>query len=161
MIRKFLLALAALTLAGAAQAALYNVTGSFDANPGVDVLTGTFSFDDTEVAQGGFDGQFTLTSLDFTFLGDSFTLADATDAYVQFEGGSLTGPNGLFSTSGGELALQSFFGSSGFTFAPLRGDEALGTLVLTAANTVPEPLSLALVLGGLGAAALGSRRRRA
>ena len=161
MIRKSLLALAALTLAGAAQASLYTVTGSFDANAGVDVLTGSFEFDDAEVAAGGFDGPFTLTALNFSFLGESFTLADATDPYVQFDGGTLTGPNGLFTTSGGTLSLQSFFSSANFTFSPLRGDDQLGTLVITAANTVPEPVSLALVMGGLGAAALGSRRRRA
>ena len=161
MIRKSLLALAALTLAGAAQASLYTVTGSFDANASVDVLTGSFEFDDAEVAAGGFDGPFTLTTLNFSFLGESFTLADATDPYVQFDGGTLTGPNGLFTTSSGTLSLQSFFSSANFTFAPLRGDEQLGTLVISAANTVPEPVSLALVLGGLGAAALGSRRRRA
>lgn len=162
MMRKSLLALAALTLAGAAQASLYTVTGSFDSNPGVDVLTGSFETDDAEVAAGGFDGAFTLTALNFSFLGESFTLADATDPYVQFDGGSITGPNGLFTTSGGTLALQSFFGSSSFTFAPLRGDEQLGTLtVATAANHVPEPASLALVLGSLGAVGLASRRRKA
>jgi hypothetical protein len=161
MIRKSLLALAALTLAGAAQASLYTVTGSFDANASVDVLSGSFEFDDAEVAAGGFDGAFTLTALNFSFLGESFTLADATDPYVQFDGGTLTGPNGLFTTAGGTLALQSFFSSANFTFSPLRGDDQLGTLVITAANTVPEPVSLALVLGGLGAATLGSRRRRA
>lgn len=161
MIRKTLLALAALTLAGAAQAALYNVTGSFDSDTSVDVLTGTFDFSDAEVATGGFDGQFALTSLSITFMGETFTLADATDAYVQFEGGFITGPNGAFNTAGGVLSLQSFFSSSAFTFAPTLGNEALGTLVLTQAATVPEPLSLALVLGGLGAASLASRRRKA
>lgn len=162
MIRKTLLALAALTLAGAAQASLYTVTGSFDSNSSVDVLTGTFETDDAEVAAGGFDGQFTLTSLNFSFLGESFTLADATDPYVQFDGGSITGPNGLFTTAGGTLALQSFFGSSSFTFAPVTGTEQLGTLAVTAATRdLPEPASLALVLGSLGAVGLASRRRKA
>ena len=162
MIRKSLLALAAFTLAGAAQASLYNVTGSFDSNPGVDVLTGTFDFDDALVAAGGADGAFDLTALNFTFNGETFTLAQAAanSAYVQFDGGTLTGPNGFFSTAGGgSLELQSFFGSSNFTFSSARGDQ-LGTLNVTAA-AVPEPASLALVLGGLAAVGVASRRRKA
>ena len=162
MIRKSMLALAALTLAGAAQASLYNVTGSFDSNPGVDVLTGTFDFDDAQVTAGSSDGAFDLTALNVTFNGETFTLAQAAanSAYVQFDAGTLTGPNGFFSTAGGgSLELQSFFGSSGFTFSTARGDQ-LGTLSLTAAATVPEPASLALVLGGLSAVGFAARRRK-
>ena len=161
MIRKSLLALAALTLAGAALASPQTITGSFDNNPGVTVLTGTFDFDDAQVAAGGFDGAFDLTSLDFVFNGESFTLAQAAlnSAYVQFDGGTLTGPNGFFTTAGGgSLELQSFFGSSNFTFSTQRGDQ-LGTLTVAAA--VPEPMSLALVLGGLAAVGATSRRRKA
>ncbi|MDR7269150.1 hypothetical protein J2X20_001779 [Pelomonas saccharophila] len=161
MIRKSLLALAALTLAGAAVASPHSITGSFDSNPGVTVLTGTFDFDDAQVAAGGFDGAFDLTALDFVFNGESFTLAQAAfnSAYVQFDGGTLTGPNGFFTTAGGgTLELQSFFGSSNFTFSTTRGDQ-LGTLAVAA--TVPEPMSLALVLGGLAAVGAASRRRKA
>ncbi len=160
MIRKSLLALAALTLAGAAAAAPHIITGSFDSDPSVTVLTGTFDYDDAQVATGGFDGAFDLTSLNFMFNGESFTLAQAAmnSAYVQFDGGTLTGPNGFFTTAtGGTLELQSFFGSSNFTFSTQRGDQ-LGTLAITAA--VPEPASLALVLGGLAAVGAVSRRVR-
>jgi hypothetical protein len=163
MMRKTLLALAALTLAGAAQASLYNITGSFDANPAVDVLTGTFDFNDALVAAGGFDGAFDLASLNFTFNGETFTLADAAanSAYVQFDGGTITGPNGLFTTAGGDtLELQSFFSFSNFTFTTARGDQ-LGTLAVTPGATVPEPASLALVLGSLAAVGVASRRRKA
>ena len=166
MMRKSMLALVAFTLAGlagAAQASLYNVTGSFDANPGVDVLTGTFDFDDALVTAGGADGAFDLTALNFSFNGETFTLAQAAanSAYVQFDGGTLTGPNGFFSTSGGgSLELQSFFGSSNFTYVGARGEQ-LGTLALTPAATVPEPASLALVLGSLAAVGFASRRRKA
>ena len=118
MIRKSLLALAALTLTCATQAATYNFSGSFDADPSTSVLAGSFSFDDGVVAAGGFDGDFSLTSLTFSFQGQSYTLAQATDPYVKFEGGTLTGPNAMFSTPAGHaLALQSFFGSSGFTYS--------------------------------------------
>lgn len=163
MIRKSLLALAALALAGAALASPHSITGSFDSAPSVNVLAGTFDFDDAQVAAGGFDGAFDLTSLNFIFNGETFTLAQASlsSAYVQFEGGTLTGPNGLFTTAaGGSLELQSFFGSSNFTFSTARGDQ-LGTLTVAAAATVPEPASLALVLGGLAAVGVSSRRRKA
>ena len=116
MIRKSLLALAALTLTGAALAAPYTITGSFDADPAVNVLTGSFDFSDAQVAAGGFDGAFDLTTLSFTFLGQSYTLAQATDAYVQFEGGSLTFKvlmRGVTSTP----RSAGFSISSGFFFA--------------------------------------------
>lgn len=162
MIRKTALAFAtaALTLAGAAQAGTYTLTGSFDIDPATHVLTGSFDFDDAVVATGGADGAFDLTSLTFTFQGQTFTLAQATDPYVQFEGGTLTGPNALFTTAGGgTLSLQSFFGSSNFTYTA-NGSDALGTLSFTAA-AVPEPASFALVLAGLGALGFAARRRQA
>lgn len=158
MIRTTTLALAALTLAGAAQAATYQFQGSFDTAATVTVLTGSFSFDDTLAAAGGFDGTFDLTALTVSFQGQTFTLPQATNAYVQFEGGTLTGPNALFQTAaGGQLELQSFFGSSNFTFNQ-AGKDQLGTLTISA---VPEPQTYALLLGGLAAVGFIARRRKA
>ncbi len=158
MIRKTALTFAALTLACSAQAGTFSLTGSFDAAPGVNVLTGTFSFDDVVVANGGFDGTFNLTALTLSFQGQTYTLAQAMDPYVQFEGGTLTGPNARFvTTTGGTLDLTSFFGASNFNYAAGGLDQG-GTLTISA---VPEPESYALMLGGLGLVGWMARRRKA
>lgn len=156
MIRKTILALTALVLAGAAHASPYTFTGSFDTDPSSTVITGRFNFDDALVAAGGSDGSFDLSALSISFMGQAYSLSDATDPYVQFEAGALTGPNAMFTLGSGKtLALQSFFGSSSFTYA-VAGVDTLGTLTISA---VPEPASLALLLTGLGVVGLVTRRR--
>lgn len=171
MIRKSLVALAAVTAASFAQATLvtYNFSGSFDDAPSTTVLTGTFSYDTEEVSNGGGEGAFNLATLTLSFLGKSYTKADAVDPYIAFEGGLLVGPNGLFHLTAdagsvsSSLALQPLFGTSSFTYsvagsATGPATDHLGTLTVSA---VPEPASWALALGGLAAVALRTRRRRA
>lgn len=164
MIRKSALALAAaLTLVGTANAATYAITGSYDADPTADVLTGSFSFSDSDIAAGSIDDTFALTALTLTFQGTTYTLTNAVNAYVQFDAGMLVGPNASFDTGNGVLSLQSFsfFGtnSSNFIYTVAGGGDASGTLNFTAA--VPEPASYALALAGLGALGLVARRRKA
>jgi hypothetical protein len=156
--KKSLLALAALSLAGLAQAATYNFSGSFDAQSGAPALSGQFSFDESLVAAAGGDGQFTLSALSLNFMGQSYSLAQAFDPYVQFEAGALVGPNASFQTAnGGTLALQSFFGWSNFTYT-LNGADSSGTLSISA---VPEPSTWLMSLAGLAAVGAIARRRKA
>lgn len=157
MTRNTLLALAAFTLAAGAQAATYNVSGSFDSDPATPVLTGQFSFDDTGLP-ADFDGTLDLTALSISFMGQTYTLAQAADPYLQFEMGALTGPNASFTLPSGTLALQSFFGTSNFTYAA-NGSDLGGTLSFSVANAVPEPGTWALMLGGLAAVGVARRRK--
>jgi MYXO-CTERM domain-containing protein len=153
-------ALALFTGALAAQAATFNFSGTVNFGPQLgQQLSGQFSFDDAAAALAGPDGTVALSSLSLSFLGQTFQLAQAIDPYAQFEGGQLLGPNAGFSgfaTPAATLQLQSFFGSSGFTFSA-NGQDSLGDLTISA---VPEPASWALGLAGLAVLAGLSRRRR-
>jgi len=154
-------ALALLTGALAAQAATYSFSGAVTSGPQLgQLLSGQFSFDDAAAALAGPDGTVALTGLSLSFLGQTFQLPAAIDAYAQFEGGQLLGPNAGFTgfaTPGATLQLQSFFGSSGFTYNA-GGLDSLGDLTVSA---VPEPAGWALGLAGLAVVAGLSRRRRA
>jgi len=154
-------AMALLTGALTAQAATYNFSGTVISGPQLgQLLSGQFSFDDAAAALAGPDGSVDLTGLSLSFLGQTFQLGQALDPYAQFEGGQLIGPNAGFSgfaVPGATLQLQSFFGSSNFTYNA-GGLDSLGELSISA---VPEPASWALGLAGLAVVLGLSRRRRA
>jgi MYXO-CTERM domain-containing protein len=161
---KTLALVAALALASqAASAATFNFTGVVDFSAASPSLVGqsiavAFSYDDVAAALAGPDGAVDLLSLDVSFLGQTYHLPQAVDAYAQFEGGLLVGPNaGFADVAGGALQLQSFWGSSGFAYS-LNGADSLGDLSVSA---VPEPASWALGLAGLGLLGAVVRRRAA
>ena len=145
----------------AAQAATYSFSGTVSFGPLLgQAISGQFSFDDAAAALAGPDGTVNLLSLDVSFLGQSFQLGQATDAYAQFEGGQLLGPNAGFTgfpVAGAALQLQSFFGASGFSYNA-NGLDSIGDLSISA---VPEPAGWALGLAGLAVLACLSRRRQA
>jgi hypothetical protein len=145
----------------AASAASFNLSGVVDfsaANPSLvgQTIAVQFSYSDAAAALAGLDGTVDLLSLDVSFLGQTYHLPQAVDAYAQFEGGKLVGPNaGFANVAGGDLQLQSFWGRSGFAYS-LHGADSVGDLSVSA---VPEPSSWALSLVGLlGLGALAHRR---
>ncbi len=155
------LALALAMASPAAMAATHQFSGVINFSAATPSLVGEaiaveFSYSDAAAALAGADGSVDLLSLDVSFLGQTYHLGQAVDAYAQFEGGLLIGPNaGFANVLGGDLQLQSFFGSSGFTYSR-DGLDSIGELSVSA---VPEPSSWALSLVGILAIGAVVRRR--
>jgi hypothetical protein len=160
---KAMLALAALVLtAGAAQAAPVNYTfgGVIEDTNGAptlvgEVFSGTFSFDDALLTNS--TDFLDLTGLTVSFLGVSYTLADASPgSVVDFFAGQVTGIDAYFAAAN-QLTLTNGFGSPYLNYISAAGVESNGSFTVTA---VPEPAALALSLAGLGAAGFATTRRR-
>ncbi|CAN5226399.1 hypothetical protein BH11PSE10_BH11PSE10_00260 [soil metagenome] len=162
---KAMLALAALVLtAGAVQASPVNYTfsGVIEDTNGAptlvgEVFSGTFSFDDALLTNS--TDFLDLTGLTVSFLGVSYTLADAAPgSAVDFFAGQVTGIDAYFAAAN-QLTLTNGFGSPYLNYISAAGVESNGSLTVTAVP-VPEPAALALSLAGLGAAGFATMRRR-
>lgn len=156
-----LIAAAAALLSTTAQAD-YQFVGSIDAGPETgQAFTGSFDYDASGLLGSGFES-LSLTAFSMNFLSTTFSLnAGAT---ADFQDGSFLGLS--YSTLGAGFALDMVSGSMDATdaflyYRPLRDAESSGGYRVSAAAQLPEPASLALVLGGLAGAGWVSRRRAA
>lgn len=165
--RKALLAVAALALtAGAVQATPVNYTFSGVIEDGGltgQTFSGMFSFDDTGLDAS--TGSLALTSLNFSFFGHSYTLAEA-DApagdpkgYANFSNGQAVSFDAVFVGSQA-LTFTDGFGSPYLAYSS-GNDFGTGSFTVAAAvSAVPEPSMLALSLAGLGLVGFATSSRR-
>jgi hypothetical protein len=158
--KKSLLALAALSLAGVAQAATYNFSGSIeDGLLKGQVFSGQFSFDDSQLTAG--TEWLSLTALQFSFAGKSYALAGAepNSASVSFIDGRVVGLDAVYNAgSADNLLLSSGFGEPYLRYETSSGDFGSGALSISA---VPEPSTWLMSLAGLAAVGAIVRRRKA
>lgn len=156
MIRKHLLALAAaaLALGSSAQAATYNFNGTIEqgALAGLS-FGGQFSFDDTLLTAD--TDWLPLTSLSFSFNGQTYTLAgaEANSTSASFWAGELLGVDAVYGTATTGLVLTNGFGN------PYLADTA-GNFGSYSVSAVPEPSSWALAIAGLAVVGGVARRRQ-
>lgn len=156
IIRKTLLALAATVLSlGVAQASIvsYNFQGVIEETTGTpslvgEAFSGQFSYDDVTLE---------LASLNFSFLGESYTLGQATPvSFVSVDAGQAIGVDAFYDGAA-RLILTSGFGAPYLTYISATDVESFGSYAVSA---VPEPTALSLSVLGLAALGLASRRRR-
>jgi len=159
-------ALAALLLAAlpAAQAATQNYIFSGTLDSGIfsgQTFSGNFSFDDAALT--GLDAEWlSVGNLSFSFLGHTFTLANAAaPAEVGYFNGNFLGLSYTVESSEPKVSLIAGNESTSDAFIAYDtsaiGGSGAGSVIYAA---VPEPESFAMLLAGLGLMGAVARRRR-
>ncbi|MEP6504691.1 MAG: PEP-CTERM sorting domain-containing protein [Betaproteobacteria bacterium] len=149
--------------AGPAQASTYQftVTGDYSAS---------WQLESTVVADVGFAGTYlTLWDIDGSYPGAVLPLADISFFNADFDGGlqldDFYGGTVLLATDGPQLYTGDeegpvTFSLGTFALTQFNGD-GVYTLTVTDVSAVPEPASIAMLLGGLGLMGASLRRRSA
>lgn len=142
----------------------YDFSGIIDSGPYLDEpLSGTFTTVDAGSLTGMGDEYLALASFSLTFLGQTYSLADAHPTPVaHYADGAFLGLDLL------SLTLDPWYGfvsgffaldEAYFAYQPSQGDAGYGTVTYRDVQaSVPEPGTLALLMAGLGLAAWSRRR---
>lgn len=142
----------------------YDFSGIIDSGPYLDEpLTGSFTTVDAGSLTGVGEEYLDLASFSFTFLGQTYSLADAESTPVaHYYDGTFLGLDLLSLTHDPWYGFVSGFPllyEASFAYEPSQGNAGYGTVTYREVQaSVPEPGTLALLMAGLGLAAWSRRR---